>query len=131
MEEDATVKLCSLGYARGESQATARDPEVLSSSTASGVESSSSCSCRGRAQAEEQEGVAELRELGFKKEDHRITALIIIIDSIVYLEIHYMIKADSQNGGVVYMLYILTIFTAVLKSKRFACRGAGNTCAGS
>lgn len=69
VEEDATVKLCSLGYALNETQATARDPEAPSSSTASGVENSSSCSCHGHAQAGEQEQVAELRELGFKKKN--------------------------------------------------------------
>ncbi len=67
VEEDATVKLCSLGYALNETQATAQDPEAPFSSTASGVENSSSCSCHGRAQAGEQERVAELRKLGFKK----------------------------------------------------------------
>jgi hypothetical protein len=65
VEEDATVKLRSLGYALDETQATARDPEALSSSIASGVENSSSCSCRGHAQAgeQEQEWMAELRQL--------------------------------------------------------------------
>ncbi len=36
---------------------------------------------------------------------------------------------SSQNKGVVYMLFILTIFTTVLKGKCFACRGASSACA--
>lgn len=69
MEEDATVKLCSLGYALGVTQATARDPEALFASTASDDENSSSCSYHVHGQAGEQEQMAELRELGFKKMD--------------------------------------------------------------
>ncbi len=38
-----------VGYALNETQATAQDPEAPFSSTASGVENSSSCSCHGRA----------------------------------------------------------------------------------
>lgn len=49
-----------------------------------------------------------------------------------------MIKAElrqhlsvrsSQNRGAVYMLFILTIFTTLLKGKHFACRGDSSTCA--
>ncbi len=36
---------------------------------------------------------------------------------------------SSQNKGIVYMLFILTIFTTVLKGKCFGCRGASSTCA--
>ncbi|KAJ3583304.1 hypothetical protein NHX12_028168 [Muraenolepis orangiensis] len=68
VKEDATVIWRSPGCALGETQATARGPEALSSFTASGVESSSSWSCLGH-NAEEHERMVDLRELAFKKED--------------------------------------------------------------
>jgi len=72
VEGDATVKLYSLRCARGETQATAQDPEALSSSTVFDVGNSSSCSCHGHALAEAQGWVVLLRELPFENEDTKV-----------------------------------------------------------
>ena len=63
MEEGATEKSSSLGYVLAVTQATAQDPEALSSSITSAVESSTRCLCAAQAQAMAEEREAVLGEL--------------------------------------------------------------------
>ena len=111
VEEGATEKSSSLGYVLAVTQATAQDPEALSSSITSAVESSTRCLCAAQAQAMAEEREAVLGELWTKRKTNGTNMILIIVSVKNEIILYYY---SCELG--VYMLSVAPFYQRSLSS---------------